>query len=168
MRLQAPLGYGSRGTFHVAGEETADIDLIIVVRAQLVPTIARHEVPFGRKIVVHAPHCEVAGGGHGNVVREAQNVGPVAFVLRAASIRLGFVGLPDLLNQGVDANPTRVDAWQGGHDASYRICYVSRYQGRRGHVPIEGLGVGETETFVISKEISLPPEKLFRDKPPAG
>ena len=67
-------GLRSRGAERVAGEEAADIDLSIGGRLQLVPTIARHEVPLGRKIVVHAPHCELAGRGLGNVGRESLNV----------------------------------------------------------------------------------------------
>src|ERR1035438_5198231 len=154
MRLQRPLGYGSRDALRVAGEETADIDLIIVVRVQLVPTIARHEVPLGPKIVVRAPHGEVAGSGQGNVGREAQNVGPVAFVLRAASIRLGFVGLPYRLNQGVDSNPTRVDACQGGNGARYGVRYIPRYQSRGGNVPIRcGVGGGEGTFLLMVSEL---------------
>ena len=111
MRLERSLGYGSRDTLRIAGEEAADVDLIIVAGGQLVPTIARHEVPLGPKIVVHAPHGEVAGSGQGNVGRKAQLVGPVAFVQRAGRIRLGFVGLPYLMNKGVDANATWIGAF---------------------------------------------------------
>src|ERR1700722_11447828 len=164
MRLQRALGYRSRDTQRISGEEAADVDLIIVARGQLVPTIARHKVPLGPKIVVHAPDCEVASSRQGDVGREAQFVGTFAFVQRTGRVRLGLILLPYLLNQGVDSNSTRVDACQGGHDASYGIGYVSCYQCRRGNEPIDGFGVGETEAFVIGKEVSLAPKNLFRDK----
>src|SRR5579863_5649710 len=183
MGLQWSLGYGSRDAQRVAGKEAADINLIIIVRGQLVPTVSGHEVPLSPEIVVQASHGEVTRRGQTNVACETQLVCPVAFVLRAGRVRLGFVGLPYLLNQRVDADPTRVVGCPGPgvscaivgngiriqviNRASCGVGYESQLQGRRGNVPLNRLGVGEAETFVISKEISLAAENLFRDKRPA-
>src|SRR5580692_9422584 len=119
---------GSRETLGVAGGEAPDIDLIRVVRNQLEPKKARHEGLLGRKIVIHAPHGEVAGGGQCNVGREALNVGPVAEGLRAGRIRQGVVGVPYLLHQRVDADSTRIGAQQAENLARGGVRYVPRSQ----------------------------------------
>src|ERR1700733_1263346 len=76
--LRRILGQGSRHALRVAGEKTADVDLVSRGVRQFVEMVGCVEVPLGRKIVVQTASYELAGGWGVNVAHESLNIDAIA------------------------------------------------------------------------------------------
>ena len=70
----------------IAGEKAANVDLVGPGEIDLVIAITRHEMLFGREIMVDAAHRKVASGWSIHVARKSKDIRSVAQALAASGV----------------------------------------------------------------------------------